>query len=372
MKSRISLWIFVIAGIFSSCSSSEPHYVIKGKIYGAYDVTFLIQKKVNGKEVSIDSTVVKRERFEMKGKKIGYPELVMLKSKTGDKSIKFFLENSKITLTGHIDTLSKVRIIGSKSQNEYLDYLTLIRPYNNIYSQGFRKYDSVRTSGDLIRSAELEKYLFVELQNEIRNVKKEFIRNNPSSFVSPMVLDSISWYMGAGEIESFIESLDTNLVKTTVIKDLRSKIDRMRNLEVGKKAPDFSLQDLNGTPISMSSKIGTKLLLIEFWASWCKPCRIENPNLVKVYTQFHKKGFDVLSISLDQKKEDWIRAIKDDNLTWTHLSDLQSFYNNAAAKLYAVPSIPANFLLDENGIIIAKNLKGESLYNKISQTLGKQ
>jgi peroxiredoxin len=138
---------------------------------------------------------------------------------------------------------------------------------------------------------------------------------------------------------------------------------------VGQKAPDFTLNDAEGKPVALYSKIGSKLLLIDFWAAWCRPCRQENPNVVKVYGEFHKKGFDVVGVSLDHEKDAWIKAISDDKLTWTHLSDLQ-FWNNAAAKLYAVNSIPANFLLDETGKIIGKNLRGKDLYDKVNEVLG--
>jgi peroxiredoxin len=129
------------------------------------------------------------------------------------------------------------------------------------------------------------------------------------------------------------------------------------------------MNDVNGNPVALSSKLGTKLLLVDFWAAWCNPCRKENPNVVNVYKEFNKVGFDVYGVSLDQKKEDWVKAIADDNLTWTHVSDLQ-YWSNAAAKLYAVNSIPANFLLDENGTIIARNLRGEDLRAKVSELLG--
>jgi peroxiredoxin len=143
----------------------------------------------------------------------------------------------------------------------------------------------------------------------------------------------------------------------------------MKAVAVGQKAPDFTMNDVDGKPIVLSSKIGSKLLLIDFWAAWCGPCRRENPNVVKVYTEFHKKGFDVFGVSLDREKADWTKAIADDKLTWTHVSDLQ-YWGNAAAKMYAVNSIPANFLLDEKGTIIGRNLRGEDLYNKVNELLG--
>jgi len=143
----------------------------------------------------------------------------------------------------------------------------------------------------------------------------------------------------------------------------------MKTVSVGQKAPDFTMNDPDGNPVSLSSKVGSGLLLVDFWAGWCGPCRRENPSIVKLYNDFHKKGFDVFGVSLDQTKESWTKAIADDKLTWTHVSDLQ-YWNNSAAKLYGIKAIPANFLLDENGIIIGRNLMGEDLYNKVKELIG--
>jgi peroxiredoxin len=200
-------------------------------------------------------------------------------------------------------------------------------------------------------------------------LQKKFVKTHPASYASPSIAVGLSYEMEAEEIESMINGLDTAVAALPQIKSLRERVAVMKSVSVGQKAPDFTMSDVNGNPVTLSSKIGSKLLLIDFWASWCNPCRQENPNVVKVYNEFHKKGFDVFGVSLDQKKEAWVKAIADDKLSWTHVSDLQ-YWNNAAAKLYAVNSIPANFLLDETGKIIGKNLRGEALYNKITEVLG--
>jgi peroxiredoxin len=174
--------------------------------------------------------------------------------------------------------------------------------------------------------------------------------------------------MEGSEIESYIKDMDTAVANTEIITSLKERVVKMKSVEVGQKAPDFTLNDPEGSPVSLYSKVGPRLLLIDFWAGWCPPCRQENPNLVKVYKEFNKKGFDVFGVSLDRTKEEWVKAIADDKLTWTHVSDLQ-YWNNEAAGLYAVNSIPANFLLDENGIIIGKNLREEALYNKVKEVL---
>ncbi len=209
------------------------------------------------------------------------------------------------------------------------------------------------------------------IAKDMNSLQKEFIVNNPSSYVTPSILRSLSYEMEASEIEAVINSMDTSVARIPMVRELKARVEAMKKVAIGQKAPDFTLNDVNGNPVSLSSKIGSKLLLVDFWAAWCGPCRQENPNIVKTYNEFKNRGFDIFAVSLDQSRDDWVKAIADDKLTWTHVSDLQ-FWNSAAAQLYAVSSIPANFLLDETGTIIARNLRGNDLRNKVSELLGRR
>jgi peroxiredoxin len=209
------------------------------------------------------------------------------------------------------------------------------------------------------------------LIEEAKTIEKNFVINNPSSFAVPVILGELMNGLKATEVESIINSLTPEVAKTQAIVDIKSKLAAIKRIDIGQKAPDFSMNDSQGNKVSLSSKVGAKLLLVDFWAGWCAPCRKENPNVVKVYQEFHSKGFDILGVSLDQTEAQWKKAIADDNLTWTHVSDLK-YWNNEAARLYSVNSIPANFLLDKDGIIIAKNLRGEELYNKVKEGINKK
>jgi peroxiredoxin len=202
-------------------------------------------------------------------------------------------------------------------------------------------------------------------------MKKEFIENHPASYVTPSVLNEIDYYLEADELDSLLNALDPSLNKVQTVITLRDRLVNLKTVAIGQKAPDFTLNDADGNPVSLYSKIGgdTKLLLVDFWAAWCPPCRQENPNVVKVWQKYHKKGFDVMGVSLDQSKEDWLKAISDDKLTWTQVSDLK-YWDCAPAKIYAVRAIPANFLIDGNGIIIGHNIRGEALEAKVKERLG--
>jgi peroxiredoxin len=364
MKKIIYLPVFII--LMAGCSS-EPHYVVRGNIEGSGNIVFFLKKREAGKFVTIDSAISKKGSFTIKGGTIEYPQLIQLIAGDTKKMTSFYLENSKITITGSLDSLFKVRITGSKTQDEYQSLIDLNKPISERYSQLYKEYQTALQTGDTMKVKVIQKQAEA-IQKEMIDLQKNFVKDNPASYVSPSLLGSLIYEMESEEIESMINSLDTSLASVPQVISLKEKIAVMKTVAVGQKAPEFIMNDVDDKPVSLSSKIGSRLLLIDFWAAWCGPCRQENPNIVKVYNEFHKKGFDIFAVSLDQKKENWIKAINDDKLTWTHVSDLQ-YWSNAAAKMYAVSSIPANFLLDETGTIIGRNLRGEALYNKVNEVL---
>lgn len=359
-------YLLAITILIASCTS-KPHYIIKGKIEGSDKITFLLQKKDAGKYITIDSAVSKKGSFTIKGGEVAYPQMVQLMAGNSGKGLSFYLENSEITITGSLDSISVAKITGSKTNDEYKSFVDSNKPLSEEYTRIYLEYQSASKAGDAPKVAVLEK-LADSTQNEIANLRINFVKNNPASFVTPSILYSLGTDMEAAEIESMLNSLDSAVAKVPQMIILKQRVDVMKKVAVGQKAPDFTMNNVDGNPVALSSKIGTKLLLIDFWAGWCGPCRRENPNVVKVYNEFHKKGFDVFGVSLDKTKEEWVKAIADDKLAWAHVSDLQ-YWSNAAAKIYAVNSIPANFLLDETGTIIGKNLRGEDLYNKVKEVL---
>ena len=169
------------------------------------------------------------------------------------------------------------------------------------------------------------------------------------------------------ELKATRAKISSELAGCPYVKDLDGIIKQLENVQIGKVAPEFSLPDTAGVSVSLSDFKG-KYVLLDFWASWCGPCRGENPNVVKMYEKFHPKGLEILSVSLDEDKDAWLKAIEDDKLTWNHVSDLKG-WQNAAAQLYCVNGIPHLVVLDENNVIVAKDLRGEELQNKVAELL---
>jgi peroxiredoxin len=306
----------------------------------------------------------------MEGTAIKYPEMVFLTTPGKRERASFYLENSEITISGHLDSLSKVKVTGSKTQNEYSTFSKEIEAFRGNFESISKDMMTARQSKDTIQIAQIQKEIDVII-SKVKAIQKNFIKNNPQSYATPVILQSLLSALSSAEIESIINAMDPGVARTPVALQIKERISALKLVDLGQKAPDFTLNDVKGNPVSLSSKIGTKLLLIDFWAAWCGPCRRENPNVVKVYNQFKGNGFDILGVSLDRNKEEWISAIAKDNLPWTQVSDLL-FWNSPIAKLYAVNSIPANFLLDQDGKIVAKNIRGDELIIKVKELLGEK
>ncbi|WDF68600.1 TlpA disulfide reductase family protein [Sphingobacterium oryzagri] len=194
------------------------------------------------------------------------------------------------------------------------------------------------------------------------------VKENPKSTESLKTIQKVGgYYPDYKELRALYNGLDKSVRKSKDGKAFDYYLKRLESTSVGKKAPGITQLTPEGEPFSLTDLRG-KYVLIDFWAAWCPDCRKENPNLVKTYAEFKDKNFEILGVSFDRKLEDWVNAIKNDNLTWKHISDLQS-WQNAAGTLYGVRSIPQNILVDPEGIIVARNLHGEDLNAKLRELL---
>jgi len=204
--------------------------------------------------------------------------------------------------------------------------------------------------------------------NEIEEKTDRYVDRYSSSPVTPFaILVNSQMSEDAARMESRYARLTPAAKESKYGKILGSSVAEAKIGAVGSMAMDFTQNDPDGKPVTLSSFRG-KYVLVDFWASWCKPCRDENPNVVDAFNKYQVKNFTVLGVSLDRSKDPWLKAIKDDNLTWTHVSDLK-FWNNAVSQQYRISSIPQNLLIDPKGVIIAKNLRGKELQDRLAELL---
>ncbi len=354
-------------------SAQTANYDLKGKIgtVGAPAKVFLIHRE-QGKNIT-DSAALLAGNFEFKGNINAPTQALLLVDHTGGglnslgrgaDVLNLYLENGTIAVNGK-DSVKTAKITGSKLNDDNAKLAAAIKP---VLDKAQVLNTQYQQSSEADRPKLAEK--FSELQNEQKVILKAYIQQHPASFVS---LDALRSFGGPSpnysEVMPLYSTLAPAIQNSDNGKDYKASIEKLRATAVGAVAPDFTQNDPAGKPVSLSSFKG-KYVLLDFWASWCGPCRQENPNVVKAYNQYKNKNFTILSVSLDRPngKDAWLQAIKDDGLAWNHVSDLQ-FWNNQAAKLYGVQSIPGNFLIDPTGKIVAKDLRGDELEQKLAQLL---
>jgi peroxiredoxin len=245
------------------------------------------------------------------------------------------------------------------------------KPYDEKMKGLYQEYSKASAAKDVDLRDKIEARI-----DSLDEVMKEevlgsLVRNEPQSPVAFYALQQYAgWDINPDKIEPLFNSLPEQVRNYPSAISFKEQVETAKKTGVGRVAPDFTQNDTLDQPVQLSSLRG-KYLLIDFWASWCGPCRQENPNVVKVFNQYKDKNFHVLGVSLDRagQKDKWMKAIHDDQLTWTHVSDLK-FWENAVSKQYGIRAIPQNLLLDPQGKIVAKNLRGEALVKKMQELLG--
>jgi peroxiredoxin len=283
----------------------------------------------------------------------------------------FFLDKGETTITT-VDSISKAKITGSLINEENAKILAQVKA---IEAEAVKLNTEIQAAPAAKQnSAEFQAEMqakFKVLQNKHRSALQTFIVTHPNSYLSLIALNTLDSKTDPFESENLYNTLSADLKGTEAAKVLKASIDRAKLSAVGVTAPEFSQNDVRGLPVKLSSFKG-KYLLIDFWASWCGPCREANPTMVRLFNKYKTRNFTILGVSLDRPgaKNDWLAAIKNDGLVWTQVSDLK-FWENSVAQLYSVSAIPSNFLLDPTGKIIARDLRGVDLENKLVEVLGK-
>lgn len=371
MKKLVSGFLFLV--LLASCSNNPKGYLIEGTITGEVSdstLVFLRKTDENNKPVEVDTTMLIGGKFTFEGPTPNVPDLhyVFLDKTPGFKSI--ILEKGAIEITAQKDSLVFGKAVGTPQNDTFEGYIEDSKILREKALSIFK--DLQNADNDTKMSLNLE---YSELQEEYRNFELNFIKDNPDAVISVLLIER-ALAAKVVDVEAGRKMLDSLAapVKETVtaqklitqFEALEAQQEREKSTSIGAKAPNFSAPTPSGEELALNDVLG-KVTIVDFWAAWCKPCRVENPNVVRIYNKYHKRGLNIIGVSLDRTTADWEKAIKDDGLPWNHVANIPNSQEIAA--LYNVVQIPTMFVLDENGIIVAKNLRGDALEAKIAELL---
>ena len=358
-------WILA-AGLFIFACTQQKGFQITVNLEGAGGQVLLEQRGAEG-WVPVDTADIADGVAVLEGI-AEFPGDYYLSVVGQRQKALIFVENTKMTVTGKADSIYLAKVTGSATHDEYSVVNDQVTEISKKYMELYQQSRQAAAAGDTTKAEELMNQV-EEMYKSISVLQTDFIKNNPASYVTPYFLSAVQYEKEVEELDLLVQSLDPKLQEIPSVVKLKEHIAKLKVVAVGQIAPDFTMNDPEGNPVKFSDVYAqNEYTLLDFWASWCGPCRQENPNVVAVYQEFKDKGFGVFGVSLDRDREAWMKAVQDDQLTWQHVSDL-AYWQNAAAQLYAVNSIPSSLIVDRTGKIVAKNKRGDELRSTITELL---
>ena len=345
--------IITTALAIASLTTFAQGYKITGKTSGIKDSTWLYLRTAIP-EKNIDSSMVINGLFNLSGSIDEKATRVYLYTAKYTNYVGFWLENKPMVIEVKVGEFKKGLITGSATEDEdraLYKAKTLIT----------NREDSLNNALEKIR-AQLKAARETDKQFDI-----DYVKTHPQSLIAANILDIYATTWGKETTAALYKNLSAEIKSTKYGQHISDYISLNKNIKVGDKFADFEMPDTQGKPVKLS-EIKSKYVLLEFWSSQCGPCRESNPDLIKTYNAYKNKGFTILGVSLDENKNHWLKAVKDDKLPWQNISDLKGNQNRAGL-IYGVSAVPSNFLIDENGTIIAKDLRGDDLNTKLKALL---
>lgn len=336
--------LFIVATLLLVACNQQPSYKINLNLANADGKTVYLQKAGQ----VLDSAVISNWEAVFKTPVCNDNEMLSIMMKDWRRPVSFFTDNTDMTLEGDAHNPNAILIKGSATQDRLIAFN---ESYNNLEEE-------LEAKGSEDAEEILKMHCF------------DYVWDHPTDPVAHYVLYRYKWAFGPCEIRTMLENIyhADSTITSSNLKMAEEYVAKQERVQAGQPIIDFTQNDPDGRPVTLSEIAQGKLLLVDFWASWCPDCRKANPDVVAAYQRFHDQGFDVLGVSFDTDKAKWLAAIESDNLTWTHVSDLQG-WGNAAGTLYAIAFIPQNALI-KDGMIVARNLEGEELMHEIEIQLG--
>lgn len=379
------LTILLIGLLLASCKKeNRTDFVINGNAEGVYNGIRVYLKNISeeGREVYLDTAIVMDGKFTLKGS-VDEPSVHFISVDGTQGNAIIMLENSEIDVELNKENLLESKVSGSESHEGYVAFEEGIKKIREDGREIMVHYRQVKMPEEADKRDSLSKEL-EKVSIRLANHPLDFVKENNDIYFS-LNLIGLEANKPKFEVAKFMEAFENltpNLKESPKGKEVKQKLDKLyeeykkiAHLEVGKVAPNFEAPTPDGDIISLEDVKG-KVTIIDFWAAWCGPCRKENPNVVRVYDMYHDQGLEIIGVSLDGQsrqqdpKKAWLDAIEKDGLKWHQVSHLK-YFNDPVAQLYNIQSIPATYILDAEGKIVAKNLRGKALENKIKELLEK-
>ena len=358
-----------LAALLLNCAPEPKGFEVIGAVSGEMDngaQAFLRKTNDVGRFVNVDTTAVVNGQFSFTGEQ-EEPEIHYIFFDNLRGNIPFVLENGTIEIKTQRDSLGYSSIKGTPQNEMFEKFLNGSREM--AYKAKSMTADMRKAAADMdtVQMNSLRQE-YTELQDEAKNFELNFVKENPNAIISIFIIQKAQQQrlLPEDEIETLYNGLSPQIQNTKIGKKVKETIDKGKSVTIGNKAPNFSAPTPNGEELALNDVLG-KVTIVDFWAAWCRPCREENPNVVRLYNKYKDQGLSILGVSLDRKAEDWKKAIDEDGLEWNHVSNVKYF--DEIAELYNVDAIPATFILDEEGVIVAKNLRGAALEDKLSELL---
>ena len=356
-------YVLATAAFLAACSGNQG-YTVTGTVDGAADGTMVYLQQQEGRQfIKLDSAVIENGQFTLEGRQ-DTAKVCVLTCKAGEEAVgmDFFLENGQINVQLSADAHSAT---GTPNNDAY----QIIRQQlNDLNKQLFATYESLSDSTLTDEQLEGKRTDIEALGDKMDEVSKAGIAQNITNAVGVYLLKRNYYSMGVEELEPLVAQIPAELTDEAVTQ-IKDKVERLKATAVGQKFTDFEMKTPDGKAVKLSDYVGKgKVVLVDFWASWCGPCRREMPNLVEAYKKYRNKGFEIVGVSLDRDAEAWKNGIEKLDITWPQMSDLK-YWDCEGAKLYAVSSIPHTVLIDGEGVILARGLHGEELQKQIAEAL---